>query len=132
MRHPGKTPTLLLRHPVAGLPGGGPLLSSPRVAGRPMVIILAPGNLSPVYVNVLTASGSRLGGRGVKGDSQSWSLTRWLHHLLVQGCWSAPEEWVWLVDGWCDLWYLWHQEPSCSERPFTIRPSQWEVCMMGL
>ena len=71
MRCPGGAPTLLSRHPVDGLPGKGPLQSSPRAAGRPTVIISASGNLSPAYVNVLTASGSRLGGRGVKGGSQS-------------------------------------------------------------
>ena len=38
-------------------------------AGRLTVIISASANLSPMYINVLTASGSRLGGRGVKGDS---------------------------------------------------------------
>ena len=68
MRRPGRVPTLLSRHPVTGLPDRGPLPSSPGVAGRPTVIVSALGNLSCMYINVLTASGSRLGGRGVKGD----------------------------------------------------------------
>ena len=68
-RHPGGVPTLLLRHRVTGLPDGGPLPSSPGAIGRPAVIVLASGNLSPMYINVLTASGSRFGGRGVKSDS---------------------------------------------------------------
>ena len=69
MRCPGGVPTLLSRHPVTGLSDGGPLPSSPRAAGRLTVNISASGNLSPMYINVLTASGSRLSGRGVKGDS---------------------------------------------------------------
>ena len=69
MRHPGGVPTLLSMHPVTGLPDGGPFLSSPGVVGRLTVIISASANLSPVYINVPTASGGRLGGRGVKGDS---------------------------------------------------------------
>ena len=68
-RCPGGASTLLSRHPVTGLPDGGPFLSSPGVAGRLTVIVSASANLSPAYINVLTASGSRLGGRGVKGDS---------------------------------------------------------------
>ena len=68
-RHPGGAPTLLLRHLVTGLPDGGPLPSSPGVAGRPTVTVSTLGNLSPAYINVLTAGGSRLCGRGVKGDS---------------------------------------------------------------
>ena len=69
MRRPSGASTLLSRHPVTGLPDGGPLPSSPGAAGRPTVIVLASANLSPAYINVPTASGSRLGGRGVKGDS---------------------------------------------------------------
>ena len=69
MRCPSGASTLLSRHPVTGLPGGGPLPSSPRVAGRPTVIVSASANLSPTYINVPTANGSRFGGRGVKGDS---------------------------------------------------------------
>ena len=69
MRHPSGVSTLLSRHPVTGFPNGGPLPSSPGVAGRLTVIVSASANLSPMYINVPTASGSRLGGRGVKGDS---------------------------------------------------------------
>ena len=69
MRHPGGAPTLLSRHPVTGLPDGGPFPSSPGAAGRLTVVISASANLSPAYINVPTASGDRLGGRGVKGDS---------------------------------------------------------------
>ena len=69
MRCPGVAPTLLSRHLVTGLPDGGPLPSSPGVAGRSTAIVSTSGNLSPTYINVLTASGSRLVGRGVKGDS---------------------------------------------------------------
>ena len=61
--------TLLLRLLANGLPDGGPLPSSPGVVGRPTIIVSASTNLSPMYISVLTASGSRLGGRGVKGDS---------------------------------------------------------------
>ena len=68
-RHPGGASTLLMRHPVTGLPYGGPFPFSPGVAGRLTVIISASANLSSAYINVPTASGSRLGGRGVKGDS---------------------------------------------------------------
>ena len=71
MRHPGGVPTLLARHLVTGLPDRGPIPSSPRVAGRLTVIVSALDNLSPMYVNVLTTSGSQLSGRGVKGDFQS-------------------------------------------------------------
>ena len=46
-RCPGGTSTLLLRHLVTGLPDGGPLLSSPGVAGRLTVIVSASANLSP-------------------------------------------------------------------------------------
>ena len=69
MRCPSGVSTLLSRHPVTGLPDGGPLPSSPGAAGRPTVIVSALANLSPTYINVPAASGSRLGGRGVKGDS---------------------------------------------------------------
>ena len=69
MRHPSGASTLLLRHPVTGFPDGGPLSSSPGAAGRPTVIISASANLSPTYISVPTASGSRLGDRGVKCDS---------------------------------------------------------------
>ena len=68
-RCPDGAPTLLSRHPVTGLPDRGPLPSSPRAGGRPTVTVSTSGNLSPAYINVLTARGSRLGGRGVKGDS---------------------------------------------------------------
>ena len=61
--------TLLVRHRLIDLPDGGPLPSSPGMAGRQTAIVSASGSLSPAYVGVLTASGSRLGGRGVKGDS---------------------------------------------------------------
>ena len=43
----------------------------PGAAGRPTVIVSASANLSPMYIGVPAASGSRLGGRGVKGDSGS-------------------------------------------------------------
>ena len=62
---------LLMRHQLIGLPDGGPLSSSSGMAGRPMAIISALGSLSPMYISVLTVSGGRLRGRGVKGDSQS-------------------------------------------------------------
>ena len=71
MRHPSWASTLLARHRLIGLPDGGPLLSSSGMAGRLTAIILALGSLSPTYIDVPTVSGSRLGGRGVKGDSQS-------------------------------------------------------------
>ena len=71
MRHPSGASTLLLRCQVTDLPDGGPLLSSPGAAGSPTVIVLASANLSPTFLSVPTASGSRLGGRGVKGDSGS-------------------------------------------------------------
>ena len=69
MRHPSGASTLLLRHLVTGLPDGGPLPSSPGAAGRLTVIVSASANLSPTYISVLTASWSRLGDRGVEGDS---------------------------------------------------------------
>ena len=69
MRCPSGASILLLRHPVTGLHDGGPLPSSPGVAGRLTVIISTSVTLSPAYINVPTASGSRLGGGGVKGDS---------------------------------------------------------------
>ena len=69
MRHPSRVPTLLMRHLVTGLPDGGPFPSSPGVAGRLTVIISAFANLSLAYINISTASGGRLEGRGVKGDS---------------------------------------------------------------
>ena len=69
MRHPSGASTLLSGCPVTGLPDGGPLPSSPGAAGRQTVIVSAYANLSPPYISVPTASGSRLGGRGVKGDS---------------------------------------------------------------
>ena len=92
MRHPGWASTLLVRHRHIGLPEGGPLSSSSGVAGRPMAIISASGSPSPVYISVLTISGSRLGGRGVKGDSQSQSFTQRLHLLLIRGCLSTLGE----------------------------------------
>ena len=61
--------TFLVGCRLIGLPNGGSLLSSSGMVGRLMAIILASGSLSPMYVGVLTISGSRLGGRGVKGDS---------------------------------------------------------------
>ena len=69
MRCPSGASTLLSRLWVTGLPDGGPLLSSPGVAGRLTVIASASANLSPIYIAVLTASRSRLGGRRVNGDS---------------------------------------------------------------
>ena len=71
MRRPTWVSTLLVGHWLIGLPDGGPLSSSSGMAGRLTVIISALGSLSPVYISVPTVSGSRLGGRGVKGDSQS-------------------------------------------------------------
>ena len=68
MRHPSGVSTLLSRHPVTGLPDGGHLLSSPGVTGMLTVIISDSASLSPTYISVPTASGSRLG-RGVKTDS---------------------------------------------------------------
>ena len=69
MRHPEGASTLLLRLWVTSLPDEGPLLCSPGVAGRLTVIISALGSLSSMPFSVLVACGSRLGGRGVKGDS---------------------------------------------------------------
>ena len=69
MRCPSWASTLLVGHRLIGLPNGGSLLSSSGMAGRPTAIISASGSLSPTYISVLTISGSRLGGRGVKGDS---------------------------------------------------------------
>ena len=71
MRYPSWASTLLWRRWLVGLPDGGPLSSSSGMAGRPMAIILALGSLSPMYIGVPTVSVSRLGGQGVKGDSQS-------------------------------------------------------------
>ena len=68
MRHPTGASTLLSRHPVTVLPDEGPLPFSPGVAGMSTVIISAFVKLSPMYISVPTTSGSRLGGRGVKGD----------------------------------------------------------------
>ena len=61
-RHPNGVSTLLLRLWVTGLPHGGPLLSSPGMADRPIVIISASGSLSPTYIGVPTVSGCRLAG----------------------------------------------------------------------
>ena len=69
MRHPSWASTLLARHRLVGLPGGGHLLPSPGMTGNPTAIASASGSLSPTYVSVLTAGGSGLVGRGVKGDS---------------------------------------------------------------
>ena len=69
MRCPGWASTLLAGCQLIGLPDGGPLSSSSGMAGRPTAIISASGSLPPMYVSVLTISGSRLGGRGVRGDS---------------------------------------------------------------
>ena len=71
MRHPSWASTLLAGRQLIGLPDGGPLSSSSGMAGRLTAIISALGSLSPVYISVLTVSGSRLGGQRVKGDSQS-------------------------------------------------------------
>ena len=68
-RHPRGVPTLLTRHLLTGRPNGGSLSSSPGATGRPAVIVSALGTPPPAYINVLTARGSRFGGRGVKGDS---------------------------------------------------------------
>ena len=68
-RQPSWVSTLLARHWLIGLPDGGPLPSSPGMAGRLTAIISALCSLSPMYVSVPTASRSRLGGRGVKGGS---------------------------------------------------------------
>ena len=75
----------------------------------PTVVILASTGLSLMYISVLTASGSRLDGGGVKGDSYSQSPNCRLHHLLIQGCWLTPGKWKWLADGWCNLRNLWRQ-----------------------
>ena len=69
MRYPSWASTLLVGRQLIGLPDGGPLSSSSGMAGRLTAIISALGSLSPTYISVLTISGSRLGGRGVKGDS---------------------------------------------------------------
>ena len=71
MRCPSWASTLLVRRRLIGLPYGGPLSSSSGMAGRLTAIISALGGLSPAYISVLTVSGGRLGGRGVKGDSKS-------------------------------------------------------------
>ena len=68
-RHPSWESTLLAGCQLIGFPDEGPLSSSSGMAGRPMAITSALSSLSPMYVCVLTISGSRLGGRGVKGDS---------------------------------------------------------------
>ena len=69
MRLPRGASTLLLRWPVTGLPDGGPLLSSPGVAGRLAGLASATTDLFPAFLSVLAADWSGLGGRGVKGDS---------------------------------------------------------------
>ena len=63
--------THLTRHLLTGRPDGGPLSRSLGMTGRPAVIILASSTLPPMYISVLTTCGSRFGGVGVKGDSQS-------------------------------------------------------------
>ena len=68
-RCPSWASTLLAGHHLIGLPDGGPLLSSSGMAGRLTAITSASDSLSPTYVCALTIRGSRLGGRGVKGDS---------------------------------------------------------------
>ena len=68
-RCPSWASTLLAGCQLIGLPDGGPLSSSSGIAGRPTAIVSALGSLSPMYICVLTISGNRLGGRGVKGDS---------------------------------------------------------------
>ena len=72
---PSWVSTLLVRCQLVSLPDGGPLLTSSGMAGRLTAIIQASGSLPPMYISVQTVSGSRLGGRGVKSDSQSQSLT---------------------------------------------------------
>ena len=133
MRHPSWASTLLVRRRLIGLPDGGPLSSSSGMAGRPTAIISASGSLSPVYISVPTVSESRLGDRGVKGDSQSRSLTWWLHQLLIRGCWSTPGEQRRLTDGWGHLRSPWHQTPCAQELPLAIRSppsgrSVWQGC----
>ena len=69
MGYPAGASTLLLRPPVMGLPDGRPLLSSPGEAGVLTAIITAFTRQSPTYISVLTASGSKLSGGVIKGDS---------------------------------------------------------------
>ena len=78
MRHPGGAPILLLRHPVTGLPDRAPLPPSPGAAGRLMVIVSTSGNLSLVYINVLTASGT-----GLVAEESKVTLNP---EVLLSGC----------------------------------------------
>ena len=59
--------THLMRHLLTGHPDRGPLSHSLGMA----VIISASSTLPPAYIGILTTGGSRFGGGGVKGDSQS-------------------------------------------------------------
>ena len=67
MRHPSWASTLLVRHLLTGHLDGGPLSHFLGMA----VIVSALSTLPPVYIGILNAGGSRFGGGGVKGDSQS-------------------------------------------------------------
>ena len=70
-RHPRGVLTHLTRHLLTGHPDRGPLSCSFGVTGRLAVIVSALHTLPPMYIGILTTCGSRFGGRGVKGDSQS-------------------------------------------------------------
>ena len=99
---------------ITGRPDGLPLSRSPGANGRLAVIISALSTLPPMAISILTTSGSRFVGRGVKGDSQSCRLTQWLHCLLVWGYWLTPGRWEWLVQGWHHLRSLQCQNLQCQ------------------
>ena len=71
VRCPRGVLTYLMRCLLTGHPDRGPLSRSLGIIGRLAVIISALSTLPPMYIGVLTTCGSRFGGRGVKGDSQS-------------------------------------------------------------
>ena len=88
---------------LTGHPNGGPLSCSPGVTGRLGAIISAWSSLPPVTVSILSASGHRFVGSGVKGDSHPRRLPRWLNPLLVWGGWLTPGRREWLVQRGCHL-----------------------------
>ena len=67
----------------------------------------------------------------VKGDSQSCRLTRWLHCLLVRGCWPAPGKREWLADGWCHLRNLWHRRLPTQSGPQLCSPPNGRSVSQG-
>ena len=58
------------------------------VAGGLTVTISASSNLPPMCISIMTACGSRFGGRGVKGDSQPLDLPSG-----CTACWYGVAGW---------------------------------------